>query len=301
MPLIFEGNQSPTPDASPVKTGTAQSFKTDVIDASKTKPVFACFISKADPASVQFAALLEKYVRLAEGKAALVNLDVEECRNLAIQLGIRSVPTTFVFMQGAPADGFAGPVPESQLKMMMQALIGKAALSLDEMLKRADELLNAKDADGALEAYAAVLAKDEINPKAFAGMIRAFILKKDFAAAQDLADGLDENVSSPELKAARTALKVALETKDAPSPETLAKKVEENPSDLQARFDYAVSLFAAEENEKAVDLLVSIIKDEREWNNDAARQQLFKIFTALGNSNPVTVTGRRKLSSLLFS
>lgn len=301
MPLIFEGNRPSAPEASPVKTGTVQSFKADVIDASKTKPVFACFISKADPASVQFAALLEKYVRLADGKAALVNLNVEECQNLAIQLGIRSVPTTFVFIQGAPADGFAGAVPESQLKTMMQALIGKAALSLDEMLKRADELLNAKDADGALEAYAAVLAKDETNPKAFAGMIRAFILKKDFAAAQDLADGLDESVNSPELKAAKTALNVALETKDAPLPETLAKKVEENPSDLQARFDYAVSLFAAGESEKAVDMLISVIRDDREWNGDAARQQLFKIFTALGNSNPVTVAGRRKLSSLLFS
>ena len=84
-------------------------------------------------------------------------------------------------------------------------------------------------------------------------------------------------------------------------PETLAKKVEENPSDLQARFDYAVSLFAAGESEKAVDMLISVIRDDREWNGDAARQQLFKIFTALGNSNPVTVAGRRKLSSLLFS
>lgn len=301
MPLIFDGIENIPNKENFIKTGTLQTFKADVIDASQKRPVLACFISAADPACVQFTALLEKYVRLADGKAALVKLNIEECKNLAVQLGIRTVPTTFVFMQGAPADGFAGAVAEPQLKMMMQALIGKAALSLDEMLKQGEDCLNAGKADDALQLYTAILAKDETNPKAFAGMIRAFILKKDFAAAQDLADGLDDSIKSPELNAARTALKVALETKDLPSSESLAKKAEENPADLKARFDYAVSLFAEGQQEKAIDILISIIKEDKEWNNDAARQQLFKFFTALGNSNPVTVAGRRKLSSLLFS
>ena len=185
MPLIFDGIENIPNKENFIKTGTLQTFKADVIDASQKRPVLACFISAADPACVQFTALLEKYVRLADGKAALVKLNIEECKNLAVQLGIRTVPTTFVFMQGAPADGFAGAVAEPQLKMMMQALIGKAALSLDEMLKQGEDCLNAGKADDALQLYTAVLAKDETNPKAFAGMIRAFILKKDFAAAQD--------------------------------------------------------------------------------------------------------------------
>lgn len=301
MPLIFDGVQNKTAAKPSVKTGTMQSFKSDVIDASKAKPVFACFIAAADPASVQFAKTLEKYVRLADGKADLVVFHAEDSGPLAVQLGVKSVPTTMIFSQGRPADGFAGAVPETQLKMIMQAVIGKAALSLDEMLEQAGETLKAGDPDTALQLYAAVLGKDEANPKAFAGMIRSFIAKKDFDAAKDLAEGLDDTVKSPELDAAKTALKVALETKDAPSPDDLEEKVAANPDDLQLRFDYAVSLFVASQPEKAIDLLISIIKQDREWNGDAARQQLFKFFTALGNSNPVTVAGRRKLSSLLFS
>ena len=302
MALIFEdANTLPAAAETVVRNGTMESFKKDVVEESKNKVVLAYFATSGNPACEQFAALLEKYVRLADGKAALVKFDILDVQPLAMQLGVRTVPTTMIFAQGGLADGFAGAIPETQLKTIMQALIGKAALSLDEMLKAATEKLNNGQAQEALEAFAAVLEKDETNPAAFAGMIRAFIKTGQLDAAQDLADGLDASVKSPELEAAKTALKMALESKDAPDPDSLAGKVEQNPDDLQARFDYARALFAAGKPEQAIDQLVAIIAKEREWNNDAARQELFKIFAALGQTNPVTVAGRRKLSSLLFS
>lgn len=301
MPLLFEDIQNTPAAPSIVKNGTMQSFKTDVVEDSKNKLVFAYFTSIQSPAAEQFAGLLEKYIRLADGKAVLVKFNLEEVQPLAAQLGIKTIPTTMIFSQGGLADGFAGAIPESQLKMLMQALIGKAALSLDEMLKEAAEKLSEGDASTAMELYTSVLEKDEANPAAFAGMIRTFIQMKQFEAAQDLADGLEDTVKSPELEAAKTALKVALESKDAPAPSDLAAKAEKNPDDLQIQYDYAVSLFAAGEQEKAIDILIAVIAKDKEWNNDAARQQLFKFFTALGNTNPITVAGRRKLSSLLFS
>lgn len=301
MPLIFEDAQSAVPAPDVIKQGTMQSFKADVVDESKKRIVLAYFSSPTCGACRQFTPLLEKYVKLANGKAVMVKFNVEEVQQLAMQLGIQSVPTTMVFAKGGLVDGFSGAVSESQLKAVMQALIGKDALSLDEMLKDAAQKLADGKPQEALEAYSAVLEKDEANPAAFAGMIRCFIALGELEAAQDLADGLDSSVKSPDLDAARTALKMALEAKDAPSPDALAKKVEENPADLQARYDYANALFAAGDAEKAIDVLVGIVAEDREWNQDAARQQLFKIFAALGNANPVTAAGRRKLSTLLFS
>lgn len=301
MALIFEDlNNVAASQDNVVKTGSMQSFKADVVDDSKNRVVLAYFLSPQNPACEQFGQLLEKYVRLADGKAALVKFDVAQVQQLAMQLGIQSVPTTMIFAKGGLVDGFAGAIPETQLKTVMQALIGKAALSLDEMLKNAAEKLNNGQAQEALETYAAVLEKDETNPAAFAGMIRCFIQLKQLDAAQDLADGLDAAVKSPELDAARTALKLALEAKNAPDPDDLKQKAQ-NPDDLQAKYDYARALFAAGQAEQAIDQLIEIIKTEREWNNDAARQQLFQIFAALGQTNPVTVAGRRKLSSFLFS
>lgn len=303
MALIFEdvNNVPARQQANIVKNGTLQSFKDDVVDESKKRIVLAYFFSQKNPACEQFGQLLEKYVRLANGKVVLVKFDIEETQALAVQLGIQGVPTTMIFAKGGLVDGFAGAIPDAQLKTVMQTLIGKDALSLDEMLKDAAEKLNNGQAQEALEAYAAVLEKDEANPAAFAGMIRCFIALKQLDAAQDLADGLDSSVKSPELEAAKTALKLAKEAQNAPAPETLKQKVDQNPDDLQARYDYACALFAAGNAEQAIDQFIEIIKKEREWNNDAARQQLFKIFAALGQMNPVTVAGRRKLSSLLFS
>lgn len=302
MALIFEDlNNVAAPQDNVVKTGSMQSFKADVVDDSKNRVVLAYFLSPQNPACEQFGQLLEKYIRLAGGKAALVKFDVAQVQQLAMQLGIQSVPTTMIFAKGGLVDGFAGAIPETKLKTVMQALIGKAALSLDEMLKNAAEKLNAGQAQEALEIYAAVLEKDETNPAAFAGMLRCFIQLKQLDAAQDLADGLDASVKSPELEAAKTALKLALESQNAPDPDDLKQKAEQNPDDLQVKYDYARALFAAGQAEQAIDRLIEIIKTEREWNNDAARQQLFQIFAALGQTNPVTVAGRRKLSSLLFS
>lgn len=303
MALLFNDIDSPAAAANfVIKDGTTQGFKADVVEESKSRIVFAYFYSPTNCAACkQFTPILEKYIKLANGKAILVKFSVEENQQLAMQLGVQSVPTTMIFAKGGLVDGFAGAISETQLKTVMQALIGKDALSLDQMLKEANEKLQEGDINVALEGFTAVLEKDELNSAAFAGMIRAFIQMKQLDAAQDLVDGLEETIKSPELEAAKTALKLAIETKDAPSPDELAEKVKKNPDDLRAAFDYAVALFAAGEAEKSIDALIDIFRKDREWNNDAARQQLFKIFASLGNTNPITVAGRRKLSSLIFS
>ena len=50
-----------------------------------------------------------------------------------------------------------------------------------------------------------------------------------------------------------------------------------------------------------MEALLEIIRQDRSWNEDAARIELLKFFEVLGPANPATVEGRRKLSSLLFS
>ena len=156
MPLLLDENALPAaPAAAAVKDGSMQTFKADVAEESKKRTVLAYFTSAAVEKD-RFFPLLEKYVKLANGKAALVRFVVKECQPLAAQLGIRSVPTTMIFAKGALVDGFAGEIPEQQLKQVMQALIGKDALSLDELLKKAAETLQSGNADAALGQYAAV-------------------------------------------------------------------------------------------------------------------------------------------------
>ena len=63
----------------------------------------------------------------------------------------------------------------------------------------------------------------------------------------------------------------------------------------------AQSLFSEGQREEAVETLLESIKIDREWNEEAARKELLKLFEAIGNADPITLAARRKLSSILFS
>ena len=299
MPLLpAAGQTAPAPSAA-VKTGTEEAFRADVVEESKNKIVLAYFWSPKSDQSAKFAALLEKYVTMAGGKAALVKYDIDVCPRLTTQLGIRGVPTTLVFAKGGMLDGFAGALPESQLKQVMLSLLGKDAVSADELLKKADEVMKTGDADAALAAYFAVLEKDPSCPDAFAGMIRCFIAQKQFDAAKDLAEGLEDSVKSPALDAAKTALKLALENRDAPALADAKAAAEARPDDADAQIAYATALFADAQTERAVDLLLAVF--EKDTTNEKVRDALFKQFAALGPADPVAKAGRRKMTSLLYA
>ena len=83
--------------------------------------------------------------------------------------------------------------------------------------------------------------------------------------------------------------------------EQILVKVEANPADLQARYDFAVALFGAGQAEQSIDALLDIIRRDKNWNDQAARKELLKVFDSLGLTNPLTVDARRRLSSILFS
>ncbi len=299
MPLLPTAGQTAPASSAAVKTGTEEAFRADVVEESKNKIVLAYFWSPKSDQSAKFAALLEKYVTMAGGKAALVKYDIDACQRLAMQLGIRGVPTTLVFAKGGMLDGFAGALPESQLKQVMLSLLGKDAVSADELLKKADEVMKTGDADAALAAYSAVLEKDPSCPDAFAGMIRCFIAQKQFDAAKDLAEGLEDSVKSPALDAAKTALKLALENRDAPAIADAKAAAEARPDDADAQIAYATALFADAQTEKAVELLLAVF--EKDTTNEKIRDALFKQFAALGPADPVAKAGRRKMTSLLYA
>jgi putative thioredoxin len=115
-------------------------------------------------------------------------------------------------------------------------------------------------------------------------------------------DTLPANVSAkPVFASVAAALELAEQSATAGSLPDLTARVAQNPADHQARFDLAVALHAAGQPEAAADALLEIIRRERTWNEDAARQQLVKFFEAWGPADPNTLAARRRLSSLLFS
>jgi putative thioredoxin len=171
-----------------------------------------------------------------------------------------------------------------------------------EALAQAKARLEAGDAKAAAALYARIAQAVPDSLEALAGMARASLAAGDVDAAKQVIDELsDEEKKDKEIAAVITALGLAEKAAGAGDASALQARVAADPTDHQARFDLALALYAQGKKEEAVDALVEIVRRARTWNEEAARKQLVEFFEAMGPTDPVTLTGRRKLSSVLFS
>ncbi len=286
-----------------VKDTTTQGFVKDVIEESKRQPVLVDFWAEWCGPCKQLTPVLEKAVKAAKGKIKLVKMDIDKHPSIPGQMGIQSIPAVIAFVNGQPADGFLGALPESQVTdFIARVTKDKLGGEAQDLLKTADEALAAGHAEDALALYSEVLREDPNSVPALAGLARAYVATGALEEAkQTLALVPEAKRNDAAVAAARSALEVAEQAKSVGPVGELEQKVAANPLDHQARFELAVALNAAGKREEAADHLLAIVKRDRKWNDDGARKQLVQFFEAWGPTDEATVNGRRKLSSILFA
>jgi len=301
-PLIGGGNGAA---AAAVKDVTTASFMAEVVDASFEQPVIVDFWAPWCGPCKQLGPILEKVVRSANGAVRMVKLNIDENPEIAQQMRIQSIPAVYAFKDGRPVDGFVGAVPESQIKQFVQRLGGgrNGPSPIDEALAMAKEAVQAGDHDGAAGIYEQVLQHEAENIEALAGLARALVARGEFDDARQLLGRVPkESANHAEIVAARSALELAEQAQKAMgSAGALQQRLQQNPDDHEARLELATALFGAGQREAAIDELLTLFKRDRDWNEQAARKQLVKFFEAMGPTDPLTLSARRRLSSLMFS
>jgi len=298
---FLDGAAAPQTDL--VKDGSDQGFMADVVEASRAVPVIVDFWAPWCGPCKTLGPPLERAVRNAGGKVKLVKINIDENPGVAGQLGVRSIPAVYAFDQGRPVDGFTGALPESQIKLFVERLAGAdMTAEIEPILEQAAESLKLGDIGGAAQGFTAVLQLDPTNAKAIAGMARLVLSQGDIEQAREILDHAPpEKANDPDILGVRAAIELAANAGEAGDSDELASAVAANPDDLQARFDFAEALSARGDLEAASRQLLAIIEKDREWNEDAARKQLLKIFEAAGPMSDVAKQGRRRLSAILFS
>lgn len=286
-----------------IKNGTEASFMADVIEASQTQPVIVDFWAPWCGPCKQLTPALEAAVTAAKGKVRLVKIDTDQNQMIAAQLRIQSIPTVYAFWQGQPVDGFQGALPPSEVKAFIDRVAGLAGDGgLAEALASAEEMLGEGAAVDAAETFAAILGEEPENAAAYGGLVRAHLALGNYDQAEGLLTAAPAKIAkAQELEAARAQLALARQAQKAGPEAELAAKVAANPHDLQARFDLAQALYAGGKVEEAVEALLELFSLNREWNEGAAKAQLFTIFDALKPQDPIALKGRRRLSSMIFS
>ncbi len=303
-PII--GQQPGAGNGALIKDSDTASFMADVIEASAEVPVIVDFWAPWCGPCKELGPALERVVTAAGGAVRLVKVNIDENQDLAQQMRIQSIPAVYAFKGGQPVDGFTGAVPESQIKAFVERLAGPDAVRpspVEQALEQAKAALESADHATAGAIYGQVLNHEPANVAAIAGLARCLVAAGELAEARQILESLPQEArEAPDAAAARAALELA-EKAGAAAGKTdeLRARLAEDPADPQARYDLALALYAAGRHEEAIDELIELVRRNRQWNDEAARQQLVQIFEALGHTHELTVSGRKRLSAVLFS
>ena len=300
MSLIGETTQPPAGDL--IKDATDASFVADVIEASQLQPVIVDFWATWCGPCKQLGPALEKAVKAAKGAVKLVKIDIDKNPAYAGQLRVQSIPAVFAFVGGRPVDGFMGALPDSQVKAFVDKLAamgGGAGGETEQLLEMAKAALDQGDMVGAAQAYGEILREDPAHPKALGGLARIYLDGGDAVRAREILAMAPAEAKDAELDSVRAALALA-ETAPSDTAEQ-ERRLAADPDDHEARLDLAKALAGAGKLSEAADHLLRIIERDRSWNDEAARKQLITVFEAAGPSSDLARSGRRRLSSILFS
>ena len=300
-PILSKGGAGGA-NADLIKDSTTKDFMRDVIEASREVPVLVDFWAPWCSPCKQLTPILERTVRAAKGAVRLVKLNIDDHPQIPGQMGVQSIPAVFAFQDGKPVDGFMGALPESRVADFIARLIGDSAGDIAADLEAAEAALAAGDLNTAAQTFGEVLQKDRENAQSLAGLAKCYIKTGDLARAeQTLALVPPAKADSAPVASARAALELARKAPSTGDIEGLRAKLAANPQDAQSRFDLALALNAKGDRNGALEELLTLVAKNRGWDDDAARRQLLQLFDAWGVSDPATIAGRQRLSSLLFA
>ena len=300
--LEFEQNT----DASVIKEVSEATFMQDVIEASKEKPVIVDFWAPWCGPCKTLGPQLEEAVKATKGALTMAKVNVDENQMIAGQMQVQSIPTVFAFANGQPVDGFQGAVSASEIKAFVDRVVaangGEVESGIDSAVKSAEQMLKEGDFEAAIETFSAIIEEDPSNLKSFIGLIKCNIAVDDLDQAEAILNGVPLEISkSPEFESIYAQIELAKQARDAGPINDLILLVKDKPDDHDARFKLAQALHGAGQIEEAIDHLLELFKRDKEWNDGAAKSQLFTIFEALEPNNALVLNGRRKLSSMIFA
>ena len=299
MSLLIDENNS----SAPVDVNAAN-IMSEVIEASSEQAVIVQFWAPWCGPCKQLAPVLEK-VCAKYKNVKLTKINIDENQEVAAQMRVQSVPTVFGFVNGQPADGFAGAQPESVVNQFVEKLskLAPGQPDISALLDEGTAALSKNETNIAMEAFQKALSVFPESEEAIAGFIRCLIAQGENEEAAAVIEQLDDDMQKkPIIQDVLAALAVAKKGADvALDPIELEGKVRLNPKDLQARQDLAIALFASGKQTDAMSQLLESIKIDPSWNENKAQTQLLEFFTALGHTHPDVIKLRRKLSSYLFS
>lgn len=284
-------------------------FVEKVIEKSKSLPVLVDFWAPWCNPCKQLTPILEQAIQEKNGTVRLVKINIDNNQGLAQQLRIQSVPTILAFFDGKPINGFAGLKTKVEIIDFIDEVITSSSHTdseLTEVLKvieQGETCLEKGELEKSIEIFGSLLAsnlpKEELI-RVIKGIGRCYLEANRNEELADLMNNLDDEIkSSAEIESLNKAINYF---SNIPKQKKYINNnaIELEPNNLELRLDYARALILEKNYQNAVEHLLYIVNKNNKWNNNIAKEELLTLFAYLGNSHEVTISGRAKLSNILF-
>jgi len=242
--------------------------------------------------------ILHKVAEDLAGQMILAKVNSDEQQALAQKYDVRSLPTVKLFVNGEIVDEFSGAVPESQVHAMLSNYIVRES---DNAMAAAFQEYEQGNIDAAIEKMTEAANMDPTNLRVQLMYARVLAENERKQEAAAVLEGLPKDLQDdPEVISMKAHLDISAQAAEVGDAKALLKQVEDNPDDLAAREQLSAVYVSIGEHGQALEHMFEIMKRDREYNDDAGRKGLLKIFELLSNEGPLVSEYRRKMGSLLF-
>ncbi len=276
---------------------TEDNFHSVVIEGSHAVPVLVDFWAEWCGPCKMLMPLLAQLAEEYQGRFVLAKVNTEEQQNLALQFGIRSIPTVKLFVGGQPVDEFMGALPESEIRAFLDRHIPRES---DNLVAAANALIQQGDTEAARELVEKARREDPDNPRVTLALARLQATLGEIEQAEQTLAGLPaDQQESDEVKSLRARFRFDRVAMAAPPAAELEQRLADTPDDPEALYQLAAHRVMENDFEQALELLLRLLQRHRDWNDGAARQGMLALFDILGPEHPLTGSYRSRMFNVL--
>ncbi|MGD8407136.1 MAG: thioredoxin [Thiohalophilus sp.] len=276
---------------------TAQTFQSQVIDASHQVPVLVDFWATWCGPCQSLMPILEKLAEEYQGQFQLAKVEIDQEQQLATHFGVRSVPTVKLVKNGQIVEEFTGAQPEGEIRTLLDRHIERES---DKRMQQAVALYEQGDTETALQQMQQIILDDDKNMQNRVRFAEVLMREKRYDDARQLLNSLSMDIQmTPEVTALYSQLELSETLDGAEDISSLEKRIEDDPKDSEARYQLSARYAAEGRHEEAMQQLLEIVRRDRGYNDDAGRKGLLRLFELLGNSGELVSKYRRLLAQAL--